>query len=186
MRNLLFLSILWTVACVDSTDGDDLTETDDDIDGTDESDSTDVSTSTDESDSTDVSTSTDESDTTDESTDSTGDIEECGGAFADVVCDSSGCYGRWLGTEAWSRVVSQATVDSWTEVPAEGQFSCGSIPSEIDGCAEIDELGHVACWEWEGNCARIAIPLCVVAGIAEPTDYWPDWMLPTSPVRPFC
>jgi hypothetical protein len=144
---------------VDTTSGDESDEIGDPTDGVDDS--------TDE---------TDETDETETSTDTGTDLAMCDGEFAEVDCVEGVCQARWIGTEAWSFVLGFETIDSWPAVGTDAVFDCGPTPSDVDGCGKIDASGHVACWIWEGECARIAFPLCVVAGSAVATSYWPDWM----------
>jgi hypothetical protein len=113
---------------------------------------------------------------TDSGADSDTGLTFCAGEFAEVECVEGVCQARWIGTEAWSFVLGFETIDSWPAVGTDAVFDCGPTPSDVDGCGKIDESGHVACWIWEGECARIAFPLCVVAGSAVATSYWPDWM----------
>jgi len=121
----------------------------------------------------------DEVGTTDSGSDTSSSSIACDGVFAEVECsvnDPKLCRARWPGTEAWSLVVGPDVVSSWPEVASEAAFDCGPKPSEVDGCGKVDDDGHVACWVWEGECARVSFPLCAVAGASYMTSYWPDWM----------
>lgn len=105
----------------------------------------------------------------------TGEAFECGGQLSEVECVDGKCDARWTGTDAWSNVFAASVVATWSPISPVQLFPCEPDPTTLDGCAIIDDVGHVACWVWEGECARLAAPLCSVKDAIE-TDVWPDWM----------
>lgn len=105
----------------------------------------------------------------------TGEPLNCGGLLGDIDCTSGQCQAQWLGSDAWSDVFAPDVVATWTPVDPVGLFPCEPDPSTLDGCGLIDDVGHAACWVWEGECARIAAPLCSVTDATE-TNVWPDWV----------
>jgi hypothetical protein len=103
-------------------------------------------------------------------------IGECAGVFDRTECDATGCEARWAGTNAWSRVVGEDTIAAWTPVDPDAMFTCDPAITELDGCGVDDTTGQIVCWVWESeNCARIAVPFCVLVGSVEAADRWPDW-----------
>jgi hypothetical protein len=172
LHSLTLFASLTLMACSPdpmdgASDADTSTDTTEDSSGSDEIGLTETSVP-------DTDTETDESTESGDSTE-TSDIG-CQGVFAEMTCEGDACEARWAGTEAWSIVVGSETIDSWVVVPTSGLFTCGSSIPDVDGCGKIDGQGHIACWVWEGSCARLAVPLCEVAATAEFTEYWPAWM----------
>lgn len=114
--------------------------------------------------------------TTETSETGTGDsaTHVCGDTFDLLQCESNFCEGRWSGSSAWSPVLLPGIVDLWPEVSPAGVFLCDPTPP-VDGCGKMDDEGHIVCWVNEGECSRIAAPLCAVTDAVE-TAVWPDWM----------
>lgn len=115
---------------------------------------------------------TTETDTDSETTETVTHV--CGNTFDLLECESNYCLARWAGTSAWSSVMLPGIVDQWPPVDPASVFPCAPFPL-VDGCGALDDNGHVGCWVLEGECARMAEPLCAIVDVT-PTDVWPDWM----------
>jgi hypothetical protein len=89
------------------------------------------------------------------------DSDDARAELAEVRCWGESCWGRWDGTDQWSRVeVSTALADD-DDLDPDQVWECAPFTS-VDACGVVDSNGHVACWWVYGAWAVAVAPTCAV------------------------
>jgi hypothetical protein len=79
--------------------------------------------------------------------------------LVDISCSEGICEGRWDGTDAWSTVTDADIVLAWPPVDPTTVWECEPAP-QVDGCATIDDLGHIGCFNIYDGWAVPVAPCC--------------------------